>query len=86
MKNVLRVDPHYYDGLAEKYLKTWACRLKMGSYEDIKETTEPVSEGMCSEKDAFTGEGVICSANGEQCKTAAIQCYKTDSEIEAGGM
>ncbi|KAF5282029.1 hypothetical protein FQA39_LY00553 [Lamprigera yunnana] len=85
MKNVLRVEPNYYGGLAENLLKTWACRLKMGSYEDVKSKTEKDIDGMCSEKDAFSGEGVICSANGEQCKTAAIQCFKSESFHEHSG-
>ncbi|KAF5282200.1 hypothetical protein FQR65_LT02897 [Abscondita terminalis] len=82
MKNVVRVDPVYYGGKADELLRTWACRLKMGSYEDTKSKTERNVEGMCSEKDAFNGEGVICSANGEQCKTAAIQCFRSDSVHE----
>ncbi|XP_031341481.1 tetratricopeptide repeat protein 17-like isoform X2 [Photinus pyralis] len=79
MKNVLRVDPDYYGGKADELLRVWSCRLKMGSFEDVKSKTEKNLEGMCSEKDAFSGEGVICSANGEQCKTAAIQCFRSDS-------
>lgn len=75
MKNALRVDPNFYDGVAERLLKTWACRIKMGTYEDAKQKP---SEGICSEKDAIQGEGVICSQNGEQCKTAEIQCFRTN--------
>lgn len=84
MKNVLRVDPNYYGGKAEWLLKTWACRIKTGNYEDMKANTDKTSEGMCSEKDAFNGEGVICSANGEQCKTAEIQCFRAESTYTHG--
>ncbi|XP_017779959.1 PREDICTED: tetratricopeptide repeat protein 17 isoform X2 [Nicrophorus vespilloides] len=76
LKNVLRVDPHYYGGEAERLLKLWACRIKMGSYEHSKEEKSL----MCGEKDGFSGEGVICSTSGEQCKTAAIQCFRADND------
>ncbi|XP_018331207.1 tetratricopeptide repeat protein 17 isoform X2 [Agrilus planipennis] len=79
MKNVLRVEPNYYNGLAENLLKTWACSVKLGSYEDEKIKIDKITEGMCSDKDSFRGEGVICSANGEQCKTASIQCFRTEA-------
>ncbi|GJQ65171.1 hypothetical protein Trydic_g7312 [Trypoxylus dichotomus] len=82
MKNVLRADPNYYDGKAEHLLKTWACRIKLGSYEDLKITEEKPVEDMCDEQDTFNGEGVICSPNGDQCKTASIQCVRAGSERE----
>lgn len=82
MKNALRVDPNHYDGVAEKFLKTWACRIKMGAYEDAKKP----AEGTCLEKDAIQGQGVICSRNGEQCKTAEIQCFRTNMVNEDIGL
>lgn len=79
MKNVLRVDPEYYDNKAELLLKTWGCRIKLGGYNNVKQSNErnPV-EGMCTKQESFKGEGVICSPNGDHCKTAAIQCYQTN--------
>lgn len=85
MKNVLRVDPNYYDGKAEQLLKTWACRIKLGAYEDLKSPAEKSMEDMCDERDSFNGEGVICSPNGDQCKTAAIQCIRAGSIREIHG-
>lgn len=77
MKNVLRVESDYYDGYAEKLLKIWACRIKMGNYDIIKNKKEKTEE-MCPESDGHNEEGVICSTNGEICKTASIQCFRTD--------
>lgn len=84
MKNTLRVDPGYYEGRAEKLLKTWACRIKLGNYEDVSRS-ESSEEGMCAEKESFNGEGMICSANGEQCKTATIQCFRADNVADSTG-
>lgn len=78
MKNALRVDPAYYEGKAELLLKTWACRIKLGNYEEVLRS-EGNEEGMCAEKESINGEGMICSANGEQCKAATIQCIRTES-------
>lgn len=86
MKNVLRVQPDYYEGKAEHLLKTWACRIKMGTYDDNMRNKEKPNEGMCGERDAFNGEGVVCSANGDQCKTASIQCVKAEGIPEYTGM
>nr|XP_022913333.1 tetratricopeptide repeat protein 17 [Onthophagus taurus] len=85
MKNVLRVDPNYYEGKAEVLLKTWACRVKLGAYEDLKHPVEKPQEEMCKKADTISGEGVICSPNGDQCKTASIQCVRTSSlnDVEA---
>ncbi|CAH0560129.1 unnamed protein product [Brassicogethes aeneus] len=85
MKNVLRVEPDYYDGKAEELLKLWSCRVKLGGFTTTKFSTLPEQpvNGMCVKKDAsFKGEGVLCSPNGEQCKTASIQCYPTNLGAE----
>lgn len=79
MKNVLRAEPDYYDGLAEKLLKTWGCRIKLGSYNHINDNTDARKE-MCNTKDSFKSEGVVCSISGDQCKNAAISCYKKEDE------
>lgn len=83
LKNTLRVEPNYYEGRAEELLKTWACRIKLGNYEDVSRS-EGLEEGMCAEKESFNGEGMICSANGEQCKTATIQCFRADNIVDTG--
>lgn len=75
LKKVLRVDFDYYDGEAEKLLKLWECRIKLGEYE-LKPTEEDKPGDICT--DTSRSEGVICSPNGEQCKTAAIQCFKQE--------
>nr|XP_008192506.1 PREDICTED: tetratricopeptide repeat protein 17 isoform X1 [Tribolium castaneum] len=77
MKNVLRVDPEYYDGQAELLLKIWGCRVKMGTYNNVKKPSEKLPQEICSEKESFKGQGMICSANGDDCKTASIQCFHT---------
>ncbi|XP_018572773.1 tetratricopeptide repeat protein 17 isoform X3 [Anoplophora glabripennis] len=80
MKNVLRVDPEYYDGQAEILLKTWGCRIKLGSYSPVKENGEVHSKEVCDNKESFKTEGVVCSLSGDQCKNAAIACYKKNDE------
>lgn len=85
MKNAVRADPNYYDGKAELLLKTWACRIKLGGYEDVIKH-ENVEDGMCAERETFNGEGVVCSANGEQCKTATIQCFRAESFGDDSGL
>lgn len=77
LKNVLRVDPDYYDGQAEVLLKIWACRAKLGPYNPIKPIDKGQQEEICSgsNKETFKGQGMICSANGDNCKTASIQCF-----------
>lgn len=83
MKNVLRVDAFYYDGRAETLLKTWACRLKLGNYEDIDGSK--TDSAICGEKGGLSVDGVICSAKGGQCKTATIQCVRADNIKEGAG-
>ncbi|CAH1997575.1 unnamed protein product [Acanthoscelides obtectus] len=92
MKNVLRADPNYYEGQAERLLRIWGCRIKLGGYvaaatAQHKDGTEGTTKETCSTGTAgtsggtaFRGEGVVCSANGEQCKNAAIACYKKTGE------
>lgn len=82
MKNVLRVEPNFYDGQAERLLKTWACRIKMGNYELVSNKKE-ITEEMCAEKDKQNA-GVVCSANGETYKTATIQCFRTEKVENLG--
>lgn len=84
MKNALRVDSSYYSGKAEMLLKTWACRIKLGGYEDLRKEKK---SDLCrdGEREAFNGEGVVCSANGEQCKTATIQCVRGESVAKNAG-
>lgn len=77
MKNVLRVDSEFYDGQAELLLKLWGCRIKMGTYNNVKKPAEKLPQEICSEKESFKGQGMICSANGDDCKTASIQCFRT---------
>lgn len=77
MKNVLRVDSEYYDGQAELLLKIWSCRIKLGTYNNIKKNAEKGGQEICSEKESFKGQGMICAANGDDCKAASIQCYQT---------
>jgi tetratricopeptide (TPR) repeat protein len=79
VKNVLRVDSEYYDGQAELLLKIWGCRIKMGTYNNVKKPAEKMPQEICSEKESFKGQGMICSANGDDCKTASIQCFHTKS-------
>ncbi|VEN58217.1 unnamed protein product [Callosobruchus maculatus] len=89
MKNVLRADPNYYDGQAERLLRIWGCRIKLGGYVATthhKDSLDGTTKETCSTGagssggSAFRGEGVVCSANGEQCKNAAIACYKKTGE------
>jgi len=46
---------------------------------DQKRTGNEAAANMCKRDAGFNGEGVICSPNGDQCKTAAIQCFKSDN-------
>lgn len=82
MKNVLRVEPEYYDGKAELLLKTWACRIKLGKYKDVKNPVKNVEhcDGEDIEKkyDPNLNKGIVCSLDENQCKTASIQCVRLD--------
>jgi hypothetical protein len=57
VKNVLRVDSEYYDGQAELLLKIWGCRIKMGTYNNVKKPAEKMPQEICSEKESFKGQG-----------------------------
>ncbi|XP_063907336.1 tetratricopeptide repeat protein 17 isoform X2 [Zophobas morio] len=57
MKNVLRVDSEFYDGQAELLLKLWGCRIKMGTYNNVKKPAEKLPQEICSEKESFKGQG-----------------------------
>ncbi|KAH0816341.1 hypothetical protein GEV33_006450 [Tenebrio molitor] len=60
VKNVLRVDSEYYDGQAELLLKIWGCRIKMGTYNNVKKPAEKMPQEICSEKESFKGQdGVV---------------------------
>lgn len=78
LKQTLRLDSHFYQGQADLLLRTWACRSRLHFIEGGGVKQEP-REGMCAEKDAVSTEGVFCSAGGEQCKAAAIQCYRAET-------
>lgn len=84
LKQTLRLDPNFYQERADLLLRTWACRSRLHFIEGSGAKQEP-REGMCAEKDAVSTEGVFCSAGGEQCKAAAIQCYRAETITDESG-
>lgn len=85
IKQTLRVDAGFRNGDADQLLKLWACKNKLEGSEDKDPLTK---DQQCSEKDggSIKSEGVVCSANGEQCKTASIQCYRAEKIVEDGDL
>lgn len=82
MKNVLRVDPGYYEGQAEELLKVWACRMKLGTDHEMKlSSMKKLMEETCPENSSSNGEG-LCNFDGNKATT--IQCVPTEtvSQIE----
>ncbi|KAL3267073.1 hypothetical protein HHI36_011213 [Cryptolaemus montrouzieri] len=79
LKNTLRVDKNYYNGQAEMLLKIWSCRVKLGATPEVQNTIRQKIDKICSDKAAINEEGVICSLRGENCRTAAVQCFRRDS-------
>ncbi|XP_044749368.1 tetratricopeptide repeat protein 17 [Coccinella septempunctata] len=82
LKNTLRADRGYYDGQAENLLKIWSCRLKLGAFPEVQNSVRQKVDKTCTDKAATKeegGEGVICSLKGENCRTAAVQCFRRDS-------
>lgn len=86
LKHAIKVDPNYYNKELEVMLRNFACKMKLNVPQETTTKVE-VKEGMCQEKDSLsTSDGVICSAGtGEHFKTAAIQCYQTDSIPDDAG-
>lgn len=66
-------------------LRTFACKMRLNILPENGNKPE-AKEGMCAEKDGVSTDGVICSAGtGEHYKTAAIQCYQTESVPDDAG-
>lgn len=67
-------------------LRVFSCKMRMNIPQENGNKMDS-KDGMCPEKDGIPPEGVICSASsGEHYKTAAIQCYQTESIPEDAGM
>ncbi|CAG9761969.1 unnamed protein product [Ceutorhynchus assimilis] len=80
LKNTMRVDPKFYDGLAEKLLKIWSCRIKLGAGPRfIKPTIE--SKLHCPQSASFKGEAIVCDEDRTNCKKENMQCFKTQKQI-----
>ncbi|KAJ8969284.1 hypothetical protein NQ314_001822 [Rhamnusium bicolor] len=79
MKNVLRADSEYYDGHAETLLKTWGCRVKLGSYSPMKENNDIPIKEVCENKESFNTEGVM--KNGLVVKVAILQDSDEDAAL-----
>ncbi|KAK9872108.1 hypothetical protein WA026_016152 [Henosepilachna vigintioctopunctata] len=79
IKNTLRTDKDFYNGQAEMMLKLWSCRLKIGAFPEVQNSDKQKLEKTCLEKAAINEEGVVCSLKGENCRTAAVQCFRRDS-------
>lgn len=76
MKNALRVEPGYYDGLAEKLLKVWACRIKLGSGPKMAKSSPDSKISSCSNRRSFK-EG---SGFGELPDSEKINFHCPDKE------
>lgn len=88
LKNALRMDRNYYDGRAEELLKIWSCRLKLGAFPDVQNSVRQKVDKTCTEKTKVNeeaGEAVFCSLKGENCRTAAVQCFQRDSVSDSHG-
>lgn len=83
IKHSLKVDPGYRNGDAELLLKAMACNYKLTNLEESTSVVQNKDQICSSDKErSVSSEGVVCSANGEQCKTASIQCYRAERFAE----
>ncbi|XP_076274033.1 tetratricopeptide repeat protein 17 isoform X2 [Rhynchophorus ferrugineus] len=80
MKNALRVEPEFYDGLAEKLLKIWACRIKIGVVPSkawvLKQMPDPKLSLYADDQPI---ENLNCNPDDLTCETGqTFQCKKKD--------
>lgn len=82
LKNSLRAEKGYYDGEAENLLRIWSCRMKLGVFPENHNSVRDKVDKTCNDKTTTSvdrGEGVVCSLKGENCRTAAVHCFRKDS-------
>ncbi|XP_066252360.1 tetratricopeptide repeat protein 17 [Euwallacea similis] len=77
LKNTLRVDSNFYDGLGEKLLKIWSCRIKLGVGPKL---TRPIQEDKQPHCFQSESKSEFCNA-GNDCKTDNIQCFTSERQV-----
>ncbi|KAL1509209.1 hypothetical protein ABEB36_003981 [Hypothenemus hampei] len=89
LKNTLRVAPNYYNGLAEKLLKIWSCRIKLGigpkivkaAFEEKHNSPLP-----CSPPEPVKPL-VLCDTGNINCKGDDLHCFKSEKRhVDSEGL
>ncbi|XP_047545696.1 tetratricopeptide repeat protein 17 [Vanessa atalanta] len=77
LKQTLRVEAGYMDGLARNLLSNWACLLKQLS--NLKEMD--MGEGdICTHVKPMVN--VVCEKDGENCQMSNIQCFSSHDRAD----
>uniref|UniRef100_A0AAR5PZ19 Tetratricopeptide repeat protein 17 n=1 Tax=Dendroctonus ponderosae TaxID=77166 RepID=A0AAR5PZ19_DENPD len=76
LKNILRADPGFYNGMAEKLLKVWSCRIKLGTGPINTEVKQP----LCTKTKTLKGGLIHCDEKNMHCKHEDIECVRVDKQ------